>query len=82
MFLLATPHEHPVDHLFGHEAKSLAGMAERVERAGLRERLDGPFVEHARVHPLAEVVEVREVAVLLPFADDEVDDRRADVSHR
>ena len=40
----------------------LTGMAERIERAGLGQRLDRAFVERRRVDPFAEVVEVGEGA--------------------
>ena len=49
-----------VDDRLEHEEQALAWVAERVERAGLDERLDRPLVEHDRVDALAEVVEVDE----------------------
>ncbi len=47
---------------FEGEAEPLPRMAERVEGAGLDERLDGALVEGARIDPPAEVVEVGERA--------------------
>ena len=50
--------------------QALAGVAERVEPAGLDQRLDGALVEHRQVDPVAEVVEVAEGAVRVALGDD------------
>ena len=55
-------------------------MAEGVEGPGLDQRLDGPLVEHHRVDPGAEVVEVGERAALLPLGDDALDQALADIA--
>jgi len=57
-------------------------VAERVEGARLRERLDGPLVERARVDAATEVVEVDERASELAGGDDVLDDGLPDVADR
>ncbi len=70
-----------VDDLLVHLQQALAGVPERVERAGLDERLDGPLVEDLVVDPVAEVVEVGERPVLLTLGNDELDEPLAHVAH-
>ena len=74
--------ERPVDDLVEHQAQALAGMTQRVERTGLGEGLHGPLVEHERVDPPAEVVEVVEGACRLSLGDDALDQALPDVAHR
>ena len=79
---LAPTREDVVDDLLEDEAEALARVAERVEAARLDERLDRALVEHRRVDPAAEVVEVDERPVRLPLGDDQRDETLADVAHR
>ena len=60
---LAPAAQRRVDDRLEHLQQTLARMAERVERARLDQRLDRALVEHGRVDPLAEVVEVGERTV-------------------
>ena len=59
-----------------------AGGAERVERAGLDQRLDGALVRDAERHLAQEVVEGGEAALLVARGDDLLDDVRPDVPDR
>ena len=74
--------ERPVDDLVEHQAQALARVTQRVERAGLDQRLHGPLVEHDRVDPPAEVVEVLEGPCRLSLGDDPLDQALPDVAHR
>ena len=62
--------------------EALARVAERVEAARLDQGLDDALVEHRRVDPAAEVVEVGERPVRLALGDDQRDEALADVAHR
>src|SRR5205085_2691896 len=61
---------------------TLARMTERVEGTAVDERLDGALVEHARVDPIAEVVEVGERTAPLPLFDQLTRYALAHVAHR
>ena len=78
--LLAPALEGAVDDLLEDQTEALAGMAERVEGAGLDERLHRPLVEHHRVDALAEVVEVGERAVRVALGHDALDQALAHVA--
>ena len=56
-------------------------MAERVEGTGLDQRLDGALVEHDRVDPAAEVVEVAEGPAGVALGHDPLDQALAHVAH-
>ena len=81
-FALATTGDGALDDALEHGAESLAGVTERVEPAGLDERLDRPLVQRDRVDPFAEVEEVGERSALLARRDDVHDHAFADVAHR
>lgn len=57
-------------------------MAERAERPGLDERLDGALVEHRHVDAFGEVVEAREVPVGRALVHHVLDEPGTDVAHR
>ena len=57
-------------------------MPEAVERPGLDQRLDGPLVEHLLGHPFGEVVERVELAVLVAFGEQQLDEPLPHVAHR
>jgi len=81
MSRLTAPGQCAVDDLLEDGEEAAARMSERVERAGLNQRLDGPLVEDTRVDPLAEVVEVLERAFLPPLGLHEGDETLPDVAY-
>ena len=58
------------------------GWPSESKAPGFDERLDGPFVEGARIYPAAEVVEVGEGPPGFAGRHDVLDDGLANVSHR
>ena len=78
---LAAAGQRGVGDVLEHAEQALAGVAERVERPGLDQRLDGPLVEHRLGHPLGEVVEAGERAVGVALLEQQGDEAGADVAH-
>ena len=73
---------HRVDGLGVHQGQALARVAQRVERAGLDQRLDRLLVADLLRDLAQEVGEVGEGALLAAGGDDGVDDVGADVADR
>ena len=63
--LVALDVDERVDRVGVHGEQALAGVAQRVERAGLDQRLDGPLVADDRVDLAQEVGEVGVLALRL-----------------
>ena len=79
---LATPAQPGIDDCLEHVQQTLAGMIERVERAAVDQRLDRALVEHPRIDPIAEIVEVGERTAALTLFDQLRRNTLADVAHR
>jgi len=57
-------------------------MPQRIEAAGLDQRIDRALVEHCEIDPIDEVLERGEGTTLLPLIDDQLHDGLTDVTHR
>jgi len=80
--LVALEVDDGVDGLLEDIHEPAPGMAHRVERPGLDERLDGPLVAHLQGHVVEELEEVVGRAVLVAGLDHLVDQVLVDVADR